>query len=223
MVSIVYINWNTSKWLEASIKALEQSLPKVKYEIIIIDNGSNVEDRFAEWSKLRPQYRYIFNPENMGFGFACNQGILASRGRYICFINTDTVPEVGWLDCLVEYLEEHPECGLVAPSMTNVCQPMQAREVNKGANVSVRSTVPFACVMIPKVMFASYGLLAMFWGEDVEFCQRLLTKGKTIVIVGGAYVFHHGGKAIKENKLGYSVSAVTEYLKKTVYTRLLGE
>jgi len=223
MVSIIYVNWNTCKWIDTSIKVIETNPPKVKYEIVIVDNGSEPEDNFKEWAEFHPQYRYVFNEYNMGFGYACNQAILVSEGKYICILNPDTEPEAGWLDCLVKYLEENPECGLAAPSMTNVCQPRQSRDYNKGDIVEVKGEViPFACVVIPKKMFCYLGLLSLMWGEDIEFCKRLSTRNKSLVVIGKAFVKHAGGCSFSENKIGYNVRTITDYLAKFVYPRILG-
>jgi GT2 family glycosyltransferase len=224
MVSIIYVNWNTSKWLDSSVELIEQNPPKVKYEIIVIDNGSHSEDGFFEWTMYHPEYRYIFNQENMGFGFACNQAILISKGKYICLLNTDTKPEAGWLDYLVEYLDNHPECGLVAPSMTNVAQYLQDPKENKGRTIAItKKFISFACVVIPKRMFVTYGLLSMVRGEDVDFCKRLSSNGKTLVVVGKAYVFHYGGESVKKNNIRYKGADIQKYLSRTVYPKLVGE
>jgi len=217
MVTIVYVNWNTSKWIESSIRIIKSNPPLVEYEIIVVDNGS--KERFLEKSDIK----VIYNEHNMGFGHACNQGILASKGKYICFLNPDTEPEAGWLDYLVKYLEEHPECGLVAPSMTNVCQPKQSPLNNKGETVEVSDVIPFACVVIPKKIFCKCGLLSMLWGEDTEFCRRITNLYYTLVVVGKAFVKHVGGIAFSENEVGYNTKMIVEYLEEHVYPKICGE
>src|SRR4030042_3121568 len=216
MVSITYVNWNTMDWIDKSIKKILEHPPKVEYEIIIVDNGSTI-DNYKQWKEEHPQYKYIENPKNMGAGYAINQAILASRGKYFCFINPDTEPKEGWLDILVAYLEEHPECGLVAPSGTNVCNPNMAPQNNKGENInSTGSVVPFMCIVVPKIIFCNHGLLAMNYGEDIEFARRLQAFGKTSVIVAKAFVLHSSNSSFLANKIGRNSKVIQDYFRDNV-------
>jgi GT2 family glycosyltransferase len=219
-VSIVYPNWNTTKELNVSIKAIEKFPPKVLYEIIIVDNGST--DGFVEWSKAHPQYRYIFNEENLGFAIACNQGVMISKGKYVCLINTDTEPSKGWLDELVKYLDADPFCGIAAPSAINVCQPKQAPDFSKDKIIDV-TMVPFMCVVIPKKVFYDTGFLLPKYGEDNEYCQRVINSGRKIVIVGTAYVHHFLSRSYINNGVGMNSMVAQNFSFKTNECRFLGE
>ncbi len=55
----------------------------------------------------------IRNEENRGFVDACNQGAAVARGKYLVFLNNDTVVLPGWLKGLVETIEANPAIGAV--------------------------------------------------------------------------------------------------------------
>src|ERR1019366_6226397 len=50
---------------------------------------------------------------NLGFGGGCNWGARFARGRYLVFLNDDTVVEPDWLRALVEVAEDDPRIGAV--------------------------------------------------------------------------------------------------------------
>ena len=85
-------------------------------EIIIIDNNSS--DNSIEY--LQPRFtmaKFIANKENRGFARACNQGLKLATGKYILFLNPDTiVPE----DCFqksIAFLESKPGAGAMGIRM----------------------------------------------------------------------------------------------------------
>lgn len=201
LVSIIIPNWNTTELLDKCIKAIYSSDLKTSYEIIVVDNAS--EDGFSEWTKTHPEVRIIQNDFNLGFSISIIQGLLISKGKYACFLNSDTEPAKGWLDYLIEYLDSDPKCGLVAPSGENVCCRSQSPDVNKGENIEIKGeTIPFMCVVIPKRRFVEDGLPVIHYGEDVEFCNRVRSKGYKTMIVGNAFVKHAGSQCWVLNKVG---------------------
>jgi GT2 family glycosyltransferase len=88
----------------------------VRIETIVIDNASQdgapdmVEQEYPEVILQR-------NPVNVGFARACNQAARLSRGRYLFFLNNDTIVPPETLRQLFGYCETHPSVGLVGPRL----------------------------------------------------------------------------------------------------------
>jgi GT2 family glycosyltransferase/glycosyltransferase involved in cell wall biosynthesis/SAM-dependent methyltransferase len=61
----------------------------------------------------------LANAVNLGFLLTCNRGADSARGRYLCFLNTDTIVEENWLRALVEAAEEVPGAALVGGMLLN--------------------------------------------------------------------------------------------------------
>ena len=85
-------------------------------EIIVIDNNSS--DNSIEYLQPRfPAVKFIANKENVGFAKACNQGLKLAKGKYILFLNPDTIiPE----DCFqksIAFLESKPGAGALGIKM----------------------------------------------------------------------------------------------------------
>ncbi len=87
-VSIVVPVYNTGKYLKKCIDSLlNQNFDN--YEIIIINDNSPDDSEGIILSYNNPKIIYIKNSENKGIGYNRNLGIEKSKGKYICFIDSD--------------------------------------------------------------------------------------------------------------------------------------
>ena len=93
-VSIVIVSYNCLEQLRPCIEALSPGVEPLTHEVVVVDNNSR--DLTCRWiSENRPEIRLISNTDNFGFAKACNQGIGASRAKYVLLLNPDTVVESG--------------------------------------------------------------------------------------------------------------------------------
>src|SRR5207247_2588643 len=60
-----------------------------------------------------PAVHWILNPQNLGFAKAVNQALRVASGRSFLLLNPDTRVEVGALQRLTDFMESHPEAGIV--------------------------------------------------------------------------------------------------------------
>jgi len=89
LVSIIIVNWNGKKWLTGCLSSLNKQTFR-NFEIIIVDNGST--DNSAAF--VRKNYSdaiIVKNSNNLDFSGGSNVGIKYSKGKYILFLNNDTV------------------------------------------------------------------------------------------------------------------------------------
>jgi len=89
LISVVIAVYNNDKYIARSIRsALNQSLDKSKYEVIVINDGST--DNTAKILEyFSDQIKLITLKKNKGLAFARNEGIRASRGRFIVNLDSD--------------------------------------------------------------------------------------------------------------------------------------
>jgi glycosyltransferase involved in cell wall biosynthesis len=86
VVSVVIPSYNAARYLAAAVdSALNQSFRDV--EVIVVDDGST-DDTAAVMSRFASPVQYL-HQENRGVAEARNQGIKASRGRYVAFLDAD--------------------------------------------------------------------------------------------------------------------------------------
>ena len=127
IISIITINYNGLK----DTCELMETLPldDTSIEVIVVDNASR-QDEASVIEQRYPQVKVIRSSENLGFAGGNNLGIEASCGKYLYFINNDTLlslqgnavantkhgmqPELRYL---VERLESDPQIGMVCPKI----------------------------------------------------------------------------------------------------------
>ena len=115
-VSVCIANWNCRELLRACLVSLRGHLQGVAVEVIVIDNAST--DGAADMvAREFPHVVLHRNPTNAGFARANNQAAELARGRYLFFLNNDTVVPRGTLRRLLDYSDANPGVGMVGPRL----------------------------------------------------------------------------------------------------------
>ncbi len=116
LVSIVIPVFNKCELTLQCLDGIARVGARVPFELIVVDDASSdaTPQRLAQ--RAGP-VQVIRNTANRGFGRACNQGAAAAAGKYILFLNNDTIPLPGWLDGLVDELQTHPEVAVVGSKL----------------------------------------------------------------------------------------------------------
>jgi GT2 family glycosyltransferase len=122
LLSVVIVNWNSRSDLQACLRSLALQTHEA-LQIIVIDNGST--DGSTEMvQEAFPTVKLLPQTSNLGFAEACNIGIDASDGSWVCMLNNDTVAEPGWAEALVRAIERAPEdCGMLQALMLYTSRP----------------------------------------------------------------------------------------------------
>ena len=217
-VSVIIINWNGKHFLEPCLESLKRQNFK-NFETIIVDNAS--EDGSIEMlGKKFPHVKVIRNTEGLGFPAACNIGIAALHGKYLVFLNNDTVADKRWLDTLVFHADKSSSSvasfasrlmflkkpGIVNSTGLRIAKRGRARDRDFGkkvANASAYSKDIFGA----SANGALYRRLSLekikedagqymrgeyfIYYEDVDLAFKLRWKGYSSQYVHNAVVFHH--------------------------------
>jgi hypothetical protein len=111
-VSVVIVNYNAQKYLHECIDSLVRCNYK-NIEIIVVDQGST-DGSWMLLERLKqeePRLKIIRNDHNLGLSIGRNQGFRISRGKYVAFIDNDTVVDTLWLDRSIPLFERDPKIG----------------------------------------------------------------------------------------------------------------
>jgi GT2 family glycosyltransferase len=98
-ISIVIVNWNGRRFLDACLTAVAAQ-QGVSAETILVDNGST-DGSAAYVAERYPWVRVVALTENLGFAAGNNAGVREARGRFVALLNNDTVADPGWLRALL--------------------------------------------------------------------------------------------------------------------------
>ncbi|MBN1572244.1 MAG: glycosyltransferase family 2 protein [Deltaproteobacteria bacterium] len=180
-VSVIIPTYNRIRSLEDAIKSVH-SQTYGDFELIIVDDGStDGTDRLIE--KSAPDAVYI-RQENRGVSSARNRGILASRGKYIAFLDSDD----RWLDEKLSLQVKAMDEGHLV-SHTEEIWIRNGVRVNPGArhrkhsgNVFVKSLplviISLSSVIIRREVFDDVGLFdeKLLAAEDYDMWLRITAR-----------------------------------------------
>ena len=115
-LSVVIVAWNAKRYVHECLESLQRQTIQARLEVIVVDNNST--DGTPEMvRKDFPDVLLIRNDRNLGFAGANNEGIRRSTGDYIFLINSDVNVPPTCLRAMCEYIQQHPEIGLLGPRM----------------------------------------------------------------------------------------------------------
>lgn len=128
-LSIIILNYNTKNLALEAIKSIEKNYPdEVQsgiYEVIVADNASpddsvNAFKEYKKKTKIK-SFGVYDNKKNIGFSAGNNKAVPYAKGRYILFLNPDTIVNPTTLSHIIKFLDAHPEaraatCKIVSPA-----------------------------------------------------------------------------------------------------------
>lgn len=212
LFSVVIPNWNGEGFLAPCLDALANQTYN-SLEVIVADNASTDNSRQLVQQEY-PWVRWLQLSHNAGFTGACNAGMRAAEGEFICLLNNDTEVEPGWAAAVVDAFADDPRVGSVASKMllhsrrdhihtTGDLFTTDGQAVNRGVwqpdtgQYDRVEPVFSACggsSTYRRAMLQDVGLLDddfFFSGEDVDLGWRAQLRGWRCLYTPHAVVYHH--------------------------------
>ena len=112
-ISIITINYNG---LNDTCTFIETIPDNDKLEVIVVDNASQNQEADII-SKRFPQVKVIKSNKNLGFAGGNNLGIKAAQGKYLFFINNDTIFKEFNVQALIDRLKSSPDIAIACPKI----------------------------------------------------------------------------------------------------------
>jgi len=123
-ISIVIVNFNTSRLLRSCLESIYAGANGVPFEIWVVDNDS-CDGSVAAVRSLFPSVRVIANRSNVGFSRANNLAISRSRSEYVLLLNPDTRVISDAVERVMRYMEGRPEVGIAGCKVLNTDGTLQ--------------------------------------------------------------------------------------------------
>lgn len=129
-LSVIIVNYNSGPILKDCLVSVFANFKNIRFEIIVVDNASL--DGSPELIKKEfPSVKLFESGANLGFAKANNLALPFVKGRYVFFLNPDTIilDENIWR--LVAFMDSRPEAAAVGPLILNADGTMQ-RQCKRG-------------------------------------------------------------------------------------------
>lgn len=213
LVSVIIPVYNNVRLTAACLNALLRELGSIPIEVIVVDDGST--DGTAEYLESCSGLRVITHAGNHGFVQAVNDGAAAARGRYLHFLNNDTIVTPGWMTPLLRTFESDmvgavgsqlraPD-GTISEAGGVVWKDGNASNFGRGRSakdpaVAFPRAVDYcsaASLMIRADLFRQLGgfsqEFAPAYYEDVDLCFRVRAAGYRVTYHPDSVVVHFEG------------------------------
>jgi GT2 family glycosyltransferase/glycosyltransferase involved in cell wall biosynthesis len=213
-ISIIIPVFNQLHFTRACLASLQKQQGTERFEVIVVDDCST--DGTAEAVSRMPGVVYLRNETNSGFITSCNRGAEAARGKYVVFLNNDTLVTDGWLTALIDTFADEPRAGIVGSKLIYPDGRLQEAggiiwrdasgwnygksddpakpEYNYLREVDYCSA---AALMIPKSLFASVGgfdsRYAPAYYEDTDLSFKVRKAGYKVLYQPLSEVIHYEG------------------------------
>jgi GT2 family glycosyltransferase len=118
-IATIILNWNNYTLTRACVASFKK-IDNTGHEVIVVDNFSQ-DGSTKRIQKEFPRHTYIYNWRNAGFSIGNNLGMVHALGggaEYIFLLNNDAEIIKGEsLKRMVEYMDAHPEIGIMGPKL----------------------------------------------------------------------------------------------------------
>lgn len=216
LVSIIIPSKNNLEMLKRCIDSISNKTVYDNYEIIVVDNGSNKDNKDIISSYLKDiGALYIYEQQEFNFSKMCNSGVKGSNGEYVLLLNDDVeVINGDWLSVMLgQAMQPHtgavgakllyPDgriqhigvCNIAAgPShMYAGCEDVSDPFYRKKYTYNYIA-ITGACLMVSRKLYDEVGGLDENLSvsyNDVDFCFSLYEKGLYNLTCMSAVLYHH--------------------------------
>ena len=223
-LSIILVCWNNKEYLDPCLESLYDTGMKNSFDVIVVDNGSTDGSQQMLAEKY-PDVKVIQNDENVGLGRASNQGIDATRGKYVLLLNNDTIVDGASFDVMIDFLNANPKVGAVGGKVFNPDGTVQtcynyfstfqeeflvATRLGKllrrgypavvdAEDVKSVDWMTSACLMVRRSALDEVGLLDedyFIYGDEADLQYRIKKAGWEIYYLPQATIIHYGGRSM---------------------------
>jgi GT2 family glycosyltransferase len=216
-LSVIILTWNTADVTLKCVQTIKKYLSDLEYEIIIVDNGSN--DDTVKILEKEGGTKVIKNKTNLGFSKGNNIAANIATGEYLFFLNSDMELTDNKLIDMFNYINKHPEIGLIGPKFLNsnlteqgsvfppqtslnafrefwLGQKTFSKYIPNSTNPTEVFSISGGALLISRQFFKKIGgwdQRYFFYYEDLELCRQVRKLKKKIYYFPECRIIHRHG------------------------------
>lgn len=227
-VAVVILNWNGEKLLREFLPSVVKYTRPETGRVIVVDNAS--EDRSVEVMRRDfPEVELVCFDVNYGFAGGYNKIISQLKEEFVVLLNSDVEVTPGWLEPLVETLEQEVQLAAVQPKIKSYRNRQQFEYAGACGGFVDRLGFPFCRGRILEVTEEDRGqydqTMEVFWCsgaalcirrevyeqvgglderffahmEEIDMCWRIRNRGGILKVCPSSVVYHLGGGSLPMN------------------------
>lgn len=197
-------------------------------QIRVVDNGSvdGTLDVIQRHASVDPRLHFIGNPDNPGFGVACNDGARDSDADWLVFVNPDGLVEPDALARLLAHAEGVGRDALLGadlvdgqgvrdaaarrrdPDFLAMLTRPAARDLSIAADDALLlqpvDAVSGAVMLMPRRLFQAVGGFDPGYrlhAEDLDLCRRVRATGALVAVANDVRIVHVRGVSSRSRPL----------------------
>lgn len=205
-VFAIIVTYNGMKWIDKCLNSIVNQC-----EVVVVDNNSS--DATLKYIETNfPLVKVLSQTRNHGFGVANNIGInyaLHNGADAVFLLNQDAFAQTDCVKKLIEAYHQNPSYGIISPIHLNgdgTAMDFTFQKVtymsplisdlflqNTSKTIYEINFINAAAWFVPKETLLKVGgfdPLFFLYGEDDNYCQRMLYHGFKIGIIPNATVYH---------------------------------
>jgi GT2 family glycosyltransferase len=208
-VLTIIVTYNGMDWIDKCLKSIVG-----QSEVVVVDNNSS-DDTVTYIETNFPSVKLLSQTTNYGFGIANNIGInyaLQNEADAVFLLNQDAFAQTDCVKKLITAYQQNSHYGIISPihlngngsavdySFLKIISPFNASSLvsdlivgSYSKNIYEIYFINAAAWFIPKDVFYKVGgfdPLFFLYGEDDNYCQRVLFHGFKIGIIPNAMIYH---------------------------------
>ncbi len=221
-VSVIILNHNGKQVIDRCLSSvLTSNYPS--FEIIVVDNGSTdgsveiVKDRFRNSKNVR----LIESDQNLGASAGRNEAAKIANGRYLAFLDADTLVDENWLREAVLLMEQHRSVAIVQCKLLLLTEtrkidyvgdfmsqfgflvqrvPLGTLDCDLWQRTALIFGVKSAGMVARKCVFEEIGKFDedyFIYMEETDLCWRAWLNGSEVAYSPTSIVYHDFGQLSK--------------------------
>lgn len=219
---IVILNWNGAGFLRRFLPGVIATAAQAGVGVVVADNAST-DDSLTVLAAEFPSVEVVRLTANYGFAGGYNRALEQVEADYFVLLNSDVQTPSGWLQPLLECLDQHPDVAAVSPKLRSYAEPEKFEYAGAAGGYIDFLGYPFCRGRILRCVETDCGQYddarEVFWVsgaafccradvfrelggfdadffahmEEIDLCWRMQLAGYRVCIVPQSVVYHVGG------------------------------